>query len=620
MVHIRSIFVLLVLLLITQNVTAQKAAKREQAIFKKGVSEYRQHHWKTAENIFFTLVEKLPQSSLTTANTLMLAKTYYKMGKYQQSLKVCQTFLNKYPGSAYSDDIQFLMANNYYRLNRLQSALTIWLQVAAKSTDKRLQKKALALARDAMRFKFDEQSLRNLARQEIDPFAKQAVLYYLADRYYHKDRKSLALQMAHNILDIPQGSPEYKEKAQRLIELLEQNASGRIRIAALLPLSGANAKVGKALLDGLRLAQSDYSEANDPIIEIIPYDYETRMTRAIERLKEIAGDPTISAVFGPVENDITVACAAIADYEDLTIISPTASDENLRSLSHNVIQLAVPLDIMARDLARYAADSLHLKRYAILAPIDDYYIRFVKYFKETQLAAGNEISAEQWYYPEEQDITRHFKALKRTGLKLAFQDSVLSVDSTYSPSALDSLYKIHLHEQQELLRETHTRLDSADIPVSVFDGLFMPIYGEDITRIASQFAYWNIRATLLGNQDWYDEDQLKKNRKYINGLTFVADGYLNRESWDFRKFRNEFRMNYKKTPGTYEIIGFDSFNFLLSALADQGNSINRNNIRDAIEEKGLYTGIYRNFNIGTKRYNNASRLLKFTFGQILPLK
>jgi len=616
----RSIFVLLLLLLVTQTVLAQNAAKREQAIFKKGVEEYRRRHWKTAENIFFTLVEKLPHSSLTTANTLMLAKTYYKMGKYEQSLKVCQTFLKKYTGSGYNDDVQFLVANNYYRLNRLQSALTIWLQVAAKSDDNRLKKKALSLAQDAMRYKFDDHSLRNLTRQEIAPFARQSVLYFLADYYYHKDRKSLALQMAHNILDVPQGSQEYNEKARRLIELLEQNASGRIRIAALLPLSGANAQVGKALLDGLRLAQSDYSEANDPIIEIIPYDYETRMTRAIERIKEIAGDPTISAVFGPVENDITVACAAIADYEDLTIISPTASDENLRNLSRNVIQLAVPLDIMARELASYAADSLHLKRYAILAPIDDYYIRFVKYFKETQLQAGNKIGAEQWYYPDEQDITRHFKALKRAGLKLAFQDSVLAIDSTYSKTTLDSLYKIYVSEKQKFLWKTHTKLDSADIPVSAFDGLFMPIYGEDITRIASQFAYWNIRASLLGNQDWYNEDQLKKNRKYINGLTFVSDGYLNRESWDFRKFRNEFRTNFKRTPGTYEIIGFDSFNFLLSALTGQGNAVNRNNIRDLIKAKGLYTGIYRNFNIGNKRYNNASRLLKFTFGQILPLK
>ncbi|HHJ51871.1 MAG TPA: hypothetical protein ENJ89_01640 [Caldithrix abyssi] len=151
------------------------------------------------------------------------------------------------------------------------------------------------------------------------------------------------------------------------------------------------------------------------------------------------------------------------------------------------------------------------------------------------------------------------------------------------------------------------------------DGLLLTIYQSDITMMASQYAYWNLQSTLLGNSDWYDEEQLKKNRKYINGLIFVSDGYLNKESWDYRKFPNQYRMTYKSTPDKFALIGYDSFRFLLAAISESGRTVTRENFRDIVMEAPDFNGIYRNFIIGKKRYNNAVRILKFTYGQILPL-
>lgn len=178
---------------------------------------------------------------------------------------------------------------------------------------------------------------------------------------------------------------------------------------------------------------------------------------------------------------------------------------------------------------------------------------------------------------------------------------------------------LYHEEQVKYNEETNTKIDSADIPVKTIDGLFMPLFPDEISPIASQYAYWNIQGQILGNADWYDPEILKKNKNYVNGLIFVTNGYFNKESWDYRKFRNSFRDTYKRTPEKYEMVGFDSFNFILSALDGAPKSISREVFSRRIKEAPVFNGVYRSFEVGKKRFNDAARILKYTYGQILPL-
>lgn len=599
---------------------AQNTSEREWTIFQKGVQEYKAGRYKKAAHDFELVIAKIKDSSLITAHHLMLAKSYYKSGDYEASIRSCNNFLKAYPDSKYKPHIRYLIANNYYRLNRLQSAVQTWLSVAARKQDKTLSDKSIKLADEAVRYLLDEQGLSYLKGQVKEDFSKQFILYHMAEKDYEKGNFPPAIAMLEEAISIRGTNSIYESKARKLLNYLSDKKSNAIRIAALLPLSGNNSDLGQALLDGAQMAVDQFNRTQGPTLELIPFDYETRLTSALIQLKEIARDPTISAVFGPVENDIAAACAVAADYESIPLITPTASEKELRTLSASVVQLSIPMDITVQKLARYAQDSLQLKRFATIAPIDDYFVRMTGMFVQKQNQLENKVVAQEWYYPGNQDITSHFKALKRAGLKLVFQDSLTRVDSTLSRTSIDSLYKIYQQEQNEILKETHTTVDSADIPVKTINGLFMPVFTSDIGILASQHAYWNIQTQVLGNSDWYDLEALKKNQNYINGLIFVSDGYLNKESWDYRKFRNSFRDIYRRTPEKFELMGYDSFNFILSALEGSSEKISRKAFLSQLLAAPLYNGVYRNFEVGKKRFNDAARILKFTYGQILPLK
>jgi hypothetical protein len=240
-------------------------------------------------------------------------------------------------------------------------------------------------------------------------------------------------------------------------------------------------------------------------------------------------------------------------------------------------------------------------------------------FKDTVEKAGAEICSQAWYYPGDQDVYKQFMKIKRVGLKLEFSDSLLTKTPDLLPEQIDSLYSEFLEAEEENTERTKAKIDSADIPVASIDGIFIPIFKEDLEYIAPQIAYSNIQAQYLGNSDWYNMEQLKKNKNYINGIVFGTDGYLNEESWDYRQFRNEFRTKYKKSPTLYSVIGYDSFKYILQAYDPANPNMTRNQFLRNLRKLNTYNGVYRTIELSRKRVNETLKLLKYNYGQIIPL-
>jgi len=348
------------------------------------------------------------------------------------------------------------------------------------------------------------------------------------------------------------------------------------------------------------------------------YDYGSRLITALELMDKITSGNALF-IFGPIENDITAACAAVAKYRNIPLVSPTATRGRINSISTTSILLAPSVETIGREIAAFAVDSLKLKRLASLTPMDDYFVEMSNSFKSTVEALGSQVPAQEWYYPGDQSFKKQFRILKRAGLKLAFTDSIKESKPDISEPSLDSLYTLFQKKQRQKLKETKTKLDSADIPVETFDGFFLPLFKDDISYLASQYAYANFHSQLLGNADWYDTKVLKRNKSYIKGLIFASDGYLNEESWDYRQFRNKFRTKFKKTPQRYAIIAYDSFNFIGPILRDNSHLTHDNFIEKVVARKP-YQGIYRRIDIDSNRENNSVRILKFIYGQIVPIR
>jgi hypothetical protein len=119
----------------------------------------------------------------------------------------------------------------------------------------------------------------------------------------------------------------------------------------------------------------------------------------------------------------------------------------------------------------------------------------------------------------------------------------------------------------------------------------------------------------------YLNNHLKKNKNYINGLIFISDGYLNEENWDYKKFKNDYRTQTKTTPTIYNLVGYDCCRYMLRALPDAKGAapLTRAEYLQNLRRQGPYNGLYRSIRINEDQYNLQLRLLKYIFGQIIPL-
>ena len=606
--------------LFTGGALGQTAAQKEKDIFVYNLGLYQQKDYQKAEKNFAILVSKLPDSPLRTTNYLMLIKSQYKLGDYVVAIDHSKTFIETYPNSHYRDDVLYIMGNSYYQLTRYGTAVKCWVDALDIYDDPRLVKKIEPMISATINQKLSPVEINNLYQDIVySPDGQMLVNIAWAKKEIAAGGGTSALaRLSASVKQSP--NSRYAEKANQLLSHGGSQSLADERFAFLLPLSGFNQEVGNAILEGAHLALDEYNKQHNLNLKIATYDYGEDIGSAIRGVQTLAQNPNIIAAIGPLENDIATACAAISSYEQLPLVSPTATDNDLTGFSDYFFQLSSTIDITAETLAKYALDSLHLRRFATFSPMDEHFIKMVDTFTSTVESAGAEIVSQAWYYPGDQDVYKQFMKLKRVGLKIEFTDSLTTKFPEITVGELDSLYKEYVTLEEEKLEETKSKIDSADIPIKTIDGIFIPIFKEDIQFIAPQIAYSNIQAQYLGNGDWYDSEQLKKNKNYINGLVFGSDGYLNEESWDFRQFRNQFRTKYKKTPDVYAIIGYDTFKYLLKAYDPKVTDLSRTQFLRNLNNIGGYEGIYKTIKLGNTRFNQNLKLIKYNYGQFIPVK
>ncbi len=548
----------------------------------------------------------------------MLAKTQYKLQNYSPALNLTKTFLQLFPDSKYRDDILYVQGDCYYNLKRYESGINSWLSALAACDENRLEEKLKNRIFKSLAGYFNYNELQILSERFNTPDATLAIAMAAFVVHNNSGNKQQAHQILKQSINKNNESIFYSD-AQRLFNNDTEKRTNTIRIASLLPLNRINNKVAMEIQEGVDFAISRFNANNKAQIELVPKDYGQDITTIISTMKEIARDKSIVGVYGPLENDFTAACAAISEYEKLPVFSPTASGIGLTDLSKYFMQLNNPIDVQARIFAKFAIDSLGIKRFATFGPIENQFVKLINEFAATCEENGAEIIGQEWYYPGEQDFYKKFLGLKRKGLKLVFADSLNSLDPEITNIEIDSLYTIYLKEKLEESKENFVKIDSADIPVTSIEGLFVPIYQEDIKFIAPQIAYSNIQTQILGNGDWYNLDELNKNKNYIDGIIFLSGGYLNSENWDYKKFRNEFRTTLNKTPTIYNIIGYDTFNYILQYLKNTSNVISRQEFINILKTKKDYSGLYRKFKMENSNFNSNTQIIKYKYGQILPV-
>ena len=343
-------------------------------------------------------------------------------------------------------------------------------------------------------------------------------------------------------------------------------------LGVVLPLSGELAGAGQEALDGILLASgvleggaaASADGAPPPAstargLRLRVRDSAGAPERAAAALRELAADPAVLAVLGPLTAEEALASAADSDALGLPIVTLTRHEE--AAAGHpNVFRIGLTPGAEAERLAEYAVGSLGARRIGILYPNDAYGESMRALFGAAVGARGAAVAGAAGYEVDATDFSAPIRALIRSA-------GGTPIDPTQPPAA-----------------------ETAPAVPGGFDAIFVPDAHRAVGLIAPALAFAGIRGVrLLGTSAWNDPGLVAVGREHVEGAVFTGAVVRESSAPMLSEFALRFRGGFGRPPDSLSALGFDATLLVLRSLV--AGSRTRAEVRTALLEAGPLEGV-----------------------------
>lgn len=193
-----------------------------------------------------------------------------------------------------------------------------------------------------------------------------------------------------------------------------------IRIASDLPLAGPLGLDARPLSDAIALAIHDQGKVGGYGLSYLSLDDSQNGTfsgdKAEQNMRLAVNDPRVLAVIGPFSSGAAHVGIPLANPSHLVIVSPSNTSDCLTSYSspcvdrptpyvNNYFRIAAVESAQASAAARFAIQSLQLKRFAVLDDGSDSSKYFADKFADTFVALGGTVVLRRAYSQTASDFT-----------------------------------------------------------------------------------------------------------------------------------------------------------------------------------------------------------------------
>ena len=381
-------------------------------------------------------------------------------------------------------------------------------------------------------------------------------------------------------------------------------------IGVVLPLSGNFASFGQESLRGILLAANLFSEdeeparlagypdegfanaragrfAEEPRLRIIVRDSEGDATKAAEAIRELASDPRLLAVVGPIFSAESLAAAEAAERMNLPLVALSTREDVAAGRTQAFRTRTTPADEV-NVLVGYAFEELEAERFAVLYPETRYGRGMRKLFWEAVTARGGKMVAASSYDPEATDFSRAIRDMIGYRFLTSLEREALDKRS----EILRAARKLEPADAR-LLREALYSLIGPELdplpPIVDFDVLFIPDAPEKIALIAPGLAFHEVKdVQLLGSSDWLDEELLRIARRHVSGSVIATPFYAESDVPIVVEFVEGYRKTFGEVPGAYAAQAFDATNLILVQLAS--GRVDRRGVREGLLDVRAFPG------------------------------
>jgi len=301
---------------------------------------------------------------------------------------------------------------------------------------------------------------------------------------------------------IPQATTPMDETGAVIDPPLLPDARG-LRVAVLLPLSGANQRVGAAMLNAAQIALFEFAGTD---FEVLVQDTEGSASGAAQAARLAIADGA-ELIIGPL---LSASVRAVADLARAASVPVVAFSSDRTVAGGGVYTMGFFPGDEVRRVIRYAIDQ-GAQRFALLAPQDAYGDAVAGAFNAAVTDAGGVVVQSEFYNPQQNDFSEPVKRIahfdRRRQALLEQRKALRDRGGEVAELALKRLKNL------ETL---------GDVP---FDALLLADGGKRLIAVAALLPFFDIdpkKVKILGTGQW-DEDGLGVEPALVGGWFAAPD-------------------------------------------------------------------------------------------------
>jgi branched-chain amino acid transport system substrate-binding protein len=587
-----------------------KAEEEVKAQIDKASSLAEEGRADAAVEILQKVIAASPQSEHIPAAYLLLGKVLSGQKNYEEAGAYYRRLLEEYPGSDLAPQARLGLITTLLKTGQLNAALPLLFEAKGQTTDpavKRIvlqQLEEVYLAnQDYVRMVETAVEARALAPEEerrsieqrIAEFVRSRVgekdLRHFVDKYPRTFPSDIALlrlielyesagedyKLARTARDFLTQFPLHEQAASVEAVLTAQRKrlkSMAYRIGALLPLSGALSPYGTDVLNGIRIAFDEATEAIPQLaVGLVVKDTEGAAQVLASELDDLLNEYQPIAVIGPLLSREVKAVAAAADAYEVVFVTPTATLADVQLLGQYLFNTAVNSRALVRDLAAYATGPLGWKRFCILAPRDQYGAEMTQSFAEEIHRLGGEIIAVDTYRPDDNDFGPPIKRIKEADLKRYGKMESPPTPPQKPPST---------PSPKKGAKETK-------IYVPGFDAIFLPGEAQKVSLIAGQIRFYAAKVGLLGTNGMDTPELLHFDTRAVEEAIFADSFFVDSPDPAVRNFVEQYRKRFQQPPTAFAAQAYEATKLVLDGIlkgATTGRAL-RESIKNVKNAPGL---------------------------------
>src|SRR5947209_14522351 len=199
---------------------------------------------------------------------------------------------------------------------------------------------------------------------------------------------------------------------------------GEILVGEYGSMTGPQATFGQSTHNGIMMAIDEINAkggVKGRKIKVITEDDQSKQEEAANAVTKLISQNNVLAVLGEVASSCSLAAAPICQSNKVPMITPSSTNPEVTKKGDYIFRVCFTDDYQGENIARYAAQQLHIKRAAILTDVkNDYSTGLTTTIERIFTSLGGQIIAKQSYANLDSDFRSQLTAIRQANPEAIF--------------------------------------------------------------------------------------------------------------------------------------------------------------------------------------------------------